>query len=65
VPPSAEGNLGHYIYDFFFEPKLEDQQRQSNLKSATKVGDSDGQSSAKKMRTEYHQQGYAGGFQSG
>ena len=52
VPPSAECNLGLFIYDFFFELEDTELQEPIPLNTATKVGDHDEHPSSKKMRTE-------------
>ncbi|KAG2591038.1 hypothetical protein PVAP13_5NG450180 [Panicum virgatum] len=52
VPPSAECNLGMFIYDFFFELEDTETQEPIPLNTATKVGDPDEHPSSKKMRTE-------------
>ena len=61
VPPSAECNLGLFIYDFFFEIEKPDQQKIQSEKLATKAGGHEGQPTPKKMRTEKDSRFSSGG----
>ena len=53
VPPSAESTLGLFLYDFFFEREIPQEERQDNIKNKTTNVIPDHQPSPKKQRTEH------------
>jgi hypothetical protein len=58
VPESAEGNLGIYIYDFFYEKEEDEENNRWREREGIKVDKSNHQPSFKKMKT-HHEKGGA------
>lgn len=54
VPPSAECNLGLYIYDFFFKREALQEDNMINLGVADSMENPETQASPKRPRTYYH-----------
>lgn len=52
VPSSAESTLGLFLYDFFFERELSQEERMDKLNTKISVEEQDPQPSPKKPRTE-------------
>jgi predicted glycosyltransferase involved in capsule biosynthesis len=53
VPESVEGNLGMYIYDFFFEREESNSFQKEKQKESSRVVDPGYQPSPKKMKTQH------------
>jgi hypothetical protein len=54
VPESAEGNLGMYIFDFFYELEEADKRQLEKQKSAVRTEDQGAQPNPKKMKTGHN-----------